>query len=174
MIKKNNNFDTKLWASILDFNVNMDSQLTTKANFFFGASTLISVFILGKLISSENITKEVEFFLPLVILLMGSLISSLLAIMIVLPKIRIFSKKERIKKDIFYYKNILKFYTRDSYTKYIKALPYDEALMGEAYAHQVYSLAKNIIPYKSKMLKISGWALIFSILISFFVYLIII
>ena len=103
-----------------------------------------------------------------------ALISSLLAVMVVLPKIRIFSKKERIKKDIFYYKNILKFFTRDSYTKYIKELPSDEKLIGEAYANQVYSLAHNIIPYKSRMLKISGWTLVISIFFSVLIYLIII
>ena len=162
--------DTKLWSSILDFNVRMDSQLTTKANFFFGASTLIVVFIIGKLVSYNNVNSEL---LIWIILLVGSMISSLLSLMVVLPKIRIFSKKERIKKDIFYYKNILKYYSRESYTKYLKELPKNEKLIGDAYANQVYSLANNIIPYKSLMLKISGWVLITSIFLGATIYLII-
>lgn len=174
MVTNKKYIDTKLWASILDFNVKMDMQLTTKANFFFGASTLIAVFIIGKLVSYENFNNEADYLWLWIILLIGSTVSSLLAVMVVLPKIRIFSKKERIKKDIFYYKNILKYYSRESYAKYIKALPNDEKLIGDAYANQVYSLANNIIPYKSRMLKISGWTLIISIMISVFIYLIII
>jgi len=173
MVTKNKNVDTKLWASILDFNVRMDSQLTTKANFFFGASTLIAVFILGQLISKDNIYHDIKLYLPWIILLVGSLISSLLAVMVVLPKIRVFSKKERIKKDIFYYKNILKYYSRNSYVKYLSQLPNDEKLIGEAYSNQVFSLANNIIPYKSKILKISGWTLVISIFITVLTYLII-
>jgi len=93
--------------------------------------------------------------------------------MIILPKLRIFSKKQRIKEDVFYYKNITKFYSRSSYNKALKNLPFDNERIVEAYANQIYSLAENILPYKFKMLKISGWTLIISIFLSIISYLII-
>jgi len=97
--------------------------------------------------------------------------SALLSILIILPKIRLFSTKERVKKDIFYYKNIIKFYSRDEYCKVLSNLPSNNKAIGEAYANQIYSLAKHIIPLKFKMLKISGWVLIISIFLSLVSYL---
>jgi hypothetical protein len=173
MVKKKEEgepFDGRIWPSILEFNVNIDSQLISKSNFIFGASTLILVFILNLLLSSESLSSSFIHNLPLMILLVGTFISSLLSMLIILPKIRIFSKKERIARDLFYYKNITKFYSRKQYCNALKNLPIDNKRIGEAYANQIYSLAKNIIPFKFKMLKISGWTLILSIFLSIIVY----
>ncbi|MDO8669001.1 MAG: DUF5706 domain-containing protein [Candidatus Buchananbacteria bacterium] len=163
-------FDGRIWPNLLDYNVNMDAQLISKSNFIFGASTLILVFILNKLATPNLLKTSTLANLPMFILLVGSFFSSLLSIMIVLPRMRLFSKKQRINKDIFYYKNIRKFYTRASYHAYIKDLPTDNKRIGEAYANQIYSLATNVIPYKFKLLKISGWILMSSIFLSFFSY----
>lgn len=168
--KKEAGFDGRIWPNLLDFNVNIDSQLTSKSNFIFGASTLILIFILSKLITKEDFSSNIFINLPWVILLIGTFLSSLLSIMIVLPKLRIFSKKERIKSDIFYYKNIINFYSREDYYNFLKDLPTDNKRISEAYANQVYSLATNILPYKFKMLKISGWTLVISILLSIISY----
>jgi len=160
--KKGTGFDGRIWPNLLDFNVNIDSQLTSKANFVFGASTLVLVFILNRLMSGEFSVQSI----PLVILLIGSFFASLFSIMVILPKIRFFSKKERIEEDIFYYKNILKFYSRKKYVNYLKDLPTDGRRVGKAYANQIYSLSTTILPFKFKMLKISGWVLVISIFFS--------
>ena len=173
MVKKKKEeitFDGRIWPVILEFNVNIDSQLTSKANFIFGASTLILLFILNILISDKLPNSGVLRQLPLIILLTGSFLTSLLSITIVLPKLRIFSNKERIKEDIFYYKNILKFYSRKEYVAALRDLPMNNKRIGEAYANQIYSLARNIIPFKFKILKISGWILIISIFFSILSY----
>lgn len=163
-------FDGRIWPNLLDYNVNMDAQLISKSNFIFGASTLILIFILNKLASPNLFKANIITNLPMLILLVGSFFSSLLSILIVLPRIRFFSKKERFSQDIFYYKNIKKFYTRKSYHDCIKDLPMDNKRIGEAYASQIYSLATSVIPYKFKLLKISGWTLMTSIFLSFFSY----
>ncbi len=170
--KEENTFDGRIWANILDFNVNLDSQLISKANLIFGASTLILVFILNKLTLIENIIFNISL-LPHLILIAGSFLSSLLSVMVILPKLRIFSKKERFKEDIFYYKNIRKYYSRDDYCRFLADLPTDNKRIGEAYANQVYSLATNILPFKFKMLKLSGWSLVISILLSIIFFLLI-
>ncbi len=168
--KEKSTFDGRIWLSILDFNVNIDAQLISKSNFIFGASTLILVFILNKLLSVELSNFNIIHNLPFIILLVGSFCASLLSILIILPKIRIFSKKERVKADIFYYKNIVKFYSRKEYYNYLKDLPKDNSRIAKAYANQIYSLAENIIPFKFKILKISGWTLLISIFISIISY----
>ena len=165
-------FDPRILSTILNFNVDMDKQLISKTNFMFGASTLIAVFILNRLIETESSIFSLEF-IPLLILLAGSLIASIVSLLVVLPKIRMFSKKERVKHDVFYYKNILQFYSRRDYIKYLEKLPYDQDKVSKAYSNQIYSLANNIIPYKSRMLKISGRAIIISILLSLLSYVII-
>jgi len=50
MNEKRVEFNGRIWPTILEFNVNLDSQLISKSNFIFGASTLILIFILNKLI----------------------------------------------------------------------------------------------------------------------------
>jgi len=164
--KTTDNFDGRIWPNILEFNVNLDAQLTSKANFIFGASTLILVFILNKLLTLEFSSLRLNVKVAWLILVVCSFISSLLSIMVVLPKLRMFSKKERLGKDIFYYKNITMFYSRKKYSEYLKDLPLDNKKISEAYSNQIYSLAKNIIPYKFRMLKISGWVLITGIIFS--------
>ena len=153
--KEQKHFDGRVWANILDFNVNLDSQLISKSNFIFGASTLILIFVLNQLLSIDTLNSVFIVKLPLIILLLGAFISALLSMLIILPKIRIFSKKDRIKEDIFYYKNISKFYSRKQFNKYLENLPLNNQKIGEAYANQVYSLAIHILPFKFKMLKIS-------------------
>lgn len=170
--KEESTFDGRIWSNILDFNTNLDSQLTSKANFIFAGSTLILTFILNRLVSIEAFNFRITV-LPFIILLLGSFLSSLISMMVILPKLRIFSKKKRIKEDIFYYKNIIKFYSREDYCNFLSDLPTDNKRIGEAYANQVYSLAKNIIPFKFKMLKISGWVLMVSIFLSAISYLLI-
>ncbi len=165
MAKKEGFYDGRFISKVLDFNINMDSELTSKANFLFGASSVVFLFLLNRLLFSE-IALNSEYFLLTAILLVGSSLSALLALMVILPKIRIFSKKERVKEDIFYYKNITSFYTRKQYIDYLKKVPLDSDLINKAYANQVYSLAMNIIPYKFRMLKFSGWLLTFSVFFS--------
>lgn len=169
--KEKSEFDGRIWPTILDFNINLDSQLTGKANFLFGAATLILMFVLNKTFSLEF-----SQLLPLMksawlVLLAGSFLSSLTAMMIVLPRLRIFSSKERSKDDVFYYKNLLTFYTKEQYADYLKDLPIDNARIGKAYASQIYSLATYVIPYKSRLLKISGWVLFTSIVTSIILFL---
>jgi len=167
--KLESSFDGRILPNILDFNVNLDAQLISKSNYIFGASTLILIFILNRFLSIESPEFSMEN-LPLIILLTGSFITSLSSISIILPKVRIFSKKERIKEDILYYKNILKFYSRKDYCSVLKDLPTANKRITEAYANQIYSLATNILPYKFKLLKISGWVLITSIFLSLISY----
>ncbi len=163
-------FDGRIWPTLLEFNVNIDAQLTSKANLLFGASTLLLIFILNKAFSPDF-----SFFMSdarnaLLVLLVGCSFSSLLSLMVILPKLRIFSKKERVPEDVFYYKNISKFYTRQSYFDYLKDLPFDNARISQAYTNQIYSLATHIIPYKFRMLKIAGWLLITSIMLSLIIF----
>src|SRR3989338_8147363 len=137
-------FDGRIWPTILEFNVNLDSQLTSKANFLFGAATLILLFILNKVFSAEfgslNDTAKAAW----LVLLCGSLLSSLTSMMIVLPRLRVLSSKERIRDDVLYYKNIKAFFTRESYAEYLKDLPLDSARISKAYANQIYSLATYV------------------------------
>lgn len=170
--KEDKFFDPRILSTILNFNIDLDKQLISKTNFMFGATTLIAVFILNRLIETESSILSLEF-IPLLILLVGSLIASVISLLVVLPKMRMFSKKERFKQDVFYYKNILKFYSRDDYKKYLSDLPNNRKKVTEAYSNQIYSLANNIIPYKSRMLKISGRVLIISIFLSLFSYVLI-
>jgi hypothetical protein len=169
--KEKKEFNGRILPNILEFNVNIDAQLISKSNFIFGASTLILVFILNNIISNQINILSLKY-LPLTLLLVGSFMSSLISILIILPKLRIISKKERIKEDVFYYKNIITSYSREEYIKYLKELPKDDTKSIEAYSNQIYSLAKNIIPYKFKLLKIAGWTLITSIFLSIFLYII--
>ncbi|MAF50619.1 MAG: hypothetical protein CMH64_00860 [Nanoarchaeota archaeon] len=164
--KKVPNFEFRLWPSVLASNEKLDAQLVSKSRFVFGASTIILVFILNKLVETELSKINLFTNLPLMILLIGSFFSSIFSMLVILPKLRIFSKKERIKKDVFYYKDITNNYSRKSYVNYLKELPFDFDKSGEAYAHEIYSLANDIIPYKFKMFKISGWILVFSIIFS--------
>lgn len=159
-------FDGRIWPNILDFNARIDEQLTSKANFLFGASTFIMIFIANKILSVEFLKLQVFLQYAWFVLLTGSFFSFLASMMIVLPKIRLFSQKERIKEDIFYYKNVMKFYSRKDYANYLKDLPLDNKRIGLAYANQIYSLATNIIPFKFRLLKISGWVLVVSIILS--------
>ena len=163
-------FNIRVWPDILQFSVNLDAQLITKANFIFGASTIILFFVLNKVITLE-LSKE-SFLLnsPYFILLIGTFISSLLCMLVILPRLRIFSKKQREKDEVFYYRNILKFYSRESYYNAIKDLPLNSKKAGRAYSNQIYSLASKIIPYKFKMLKYAGWTLIFTIFLSIISY----
>ena len=163
MVKEEEFFDGRIWPNLLDFNVKMDAQLISKSNFLFSASTLILIFILSKVLQGEFSSLETITKASWMVLLMGSFISSLLSLMVILPKLRVFSDKKRVREDIFYYKNISKFYTRVQYADYLSGLPIKNKKVGEAYANQIYNLATNVIPYKFKMLKWSGWTLIFSI-----------
>lgn len=163
---KKGEFDGRIWPTILEFNLKIDEELTSKANFLFGASTLILFFVLNKMLSPEFLTSS--FFIKLAwgILFCGSFLSFLASMMIVLPKLRYFSQKERLREDIFYYKNIQEHYSRAEYLKYLIDLPTDEKRIGLAYAHQIYSLATHILPYKFRVLKIAGWILVVSVLTS--------
>ena len=130
--KKKSEFDGRIWPVILDFNIQLDSQLTSKANFLFSASTLILLFVLNKALSSgfeaiDNAAKAAWS-----ILLAGAFLSSLTSLMIVLPRLRIFSTKDRIADDILYYKNIRTFYTREQYFKCLKDLPLDNERIAKA------------------------------------------
>jgi 4-amino-4-deoxy-L-arabinose transferase-like glycosyltransferase len=156
-------FDGRIWPNLLDFNVNIDSQLTSKANFLFGACMLVLMFIVSKIFSAGFSALDIFVRLSWYVLLVGSFIAALLSMMVVLPKLRIFSKKLRVKDDIFYYKNIKKYYMREDYCSYLRNLPSDNERISKAYANQIYSLATNIIPYKFKMLKISGWTFIITV-----------
>lgn len=164
--KEKTEFDGRIWPTILDFNVNIDTQLTSKANFLFGASTLILVFVINKMFGVEFWNVPILAKYAWLSLLAGSFISSLFSLMIVLPRIRLFSSKVRMQDDVLYYKNILKFFTRDSYHDCLKDLPTDNKRIAAAYSNQIYSLATYVIPYKFKLLKFSGWSLITSILVS--------
>jgi hypothetical protein len=162
----------QILSDILDFNVNIDAQLTSKANLMFGASTFVLLFSLNKALSNEFLKFDSLLKTSWIVLLIGSFIASLLSIMVVLPKLRIFSKKERIKEDVFYYKNIINFFSRKKYQAYLKKLPKNNKGINLAYSNQIYSLSKNILPYKFKMLKLSGWILILSIFTSMTLFLI--
>lgn len=169
MPKKQNQkaeFDGRIWPTLLDFNVQLDSQLTSKANFLFSASTLILLFVLNKALSQGFDALQSQAQIAWNILLTGAFFSSLTSLMIVLPRLRIFSSKERIAEDVLYYKNIKKFYTREQYFEYLKSLPLDNERIAKAYANQIYSLATYVIPFKFKLLKLSGWILILSIFFS--------
>ena len=164
MKKKGQEFDNRLLPTILRFNTDLDNQLTAKANFIFGASTVVAVFVLNKVLTAEFSFYHGPIKIAWFILLAGSLIASLTSLMIVLPKLRFFSKKERFKNDVFYYKNIMNFYTRDEYCDYLEILPKDYEKSTSAFANQIYSLATTILPFKFKMLKISGWILMLAII----------
>lgn len=159
-------FDNRLLPTILRFNTDLDAQLTTKANFIFGASTIVVVFVLNKILTADFGFYQGSIKFAWFVLLAGSLAASLMSLMVVLPKLRIFSKKERVKDDVFYYKNILKYYTRDEYCDYLELLPKDYEKSTSAFANQIYSLAVNILPFKFKMLKISGWTLMLTVISS--------
>ncbi len=161
--KEKTEFDGRIWPTILDFNVNIDSQLTSKANFLFGASTLILVFVLNKVFDVAFWDVPILAKYAWISLLAGSFIASLFSLMVVLPRIRIFSSKDRIQDDVLYYKNILNFHNRESYCECLKDLPTDNKRIASAYANQIYSLATYVIPYKFKLLKFSGWSLITAI-----------
>ncbi len=165
-MSKRGNFDGRIWHTILQFNVQIDDHLTSKTNFLFGASTLILFFVLNKILSGDFIAYPFPIRAAWYVLLVGSFLSFIASMAIVLPKLRYFSQKERLREDIFYYKNILEHYSRKEYVEYLKNLPYDEKRIGLAYANQIYSLATNIIPYKFKVLKIAGWTLVVSVLVS--------
>jgi len=165
-MSKKGEFDGRIWPSLLEFNLKIDEELTSKANFLFGASTLILFFVLNKIVSTEFLTSPFFVRLAWGVLFCGSFFSFLASMMIVLPKLRYFSQKERLREDIFYYKNIWEYYSRAEYANYLKDLPYDEKRIGLAYAHQIYSLATHILPYKFRVLKIAGWILVASVLIS--------
>lgn len=166
MKKDQSGFDGRIWPNLLDFNVNMDNQLTGKANFLFGAATLIFALVFNKLLSGEfnNMTSLQQN--AWLVLLIGSFVSLLASMLIVLPRIRFLQQKERIKKDLFYYKNILHYYSREDYLSSLSNLPYDNKRIGEAYAHQIYSIATHVIPYKFRILKVAGWVLVVTILTS--------
>jgi hypothetical protein len=169
--KKSDIFDGRIWPNILDFNHRIDTHLTSKANFLFGASTIILVFLINSTLEKfSNFSPYVK--ISMTILLIGSFISSMLSMMIVLPRLRIFSRKERVKQDIFWYKNVQKFYTRKQYETYLKDLPLDNARIGKAYANQIYSLSTKILPYKFKMLKLSGWTLVLTLFFSVCIFII--
>lgn len=168
--KEKQEFDGRIWTNILKFNTDLDAQLTSKTNFLFGAATLISLYILNKVVTQNFLSMPMLVRLGWAILLLGSFSSAVLSIMVVLPKLRIFSKKDRVAKDIFYYKNITGYYSRKEYVKYLRKLPMNNDLVCEAYSNQIYSLAKNILPFKFKMLKYSGWILQTSFLISFILF----
>ncbi len=154
--KKNGSFDGRILPTILEFNTSMDSQLTSKANFLFGAATAILFYSLNQ--TQHN--KE----LNILILVAGSFVSMISAMMVVMPRPGIFSRKERIKDDIFYYKNICAYYTRKNYLNYLTNLPNDDPQIAKAYANQIYTIATYILPYKFKLIKISGWTLLGSII----------
>lgn len=164
--KEKKEFDGRIWPTILEFNVNIDKELTSKANFLFGASTLIMFFVANKILTAEFMRLDVLAKTSWLILLLGSFLSFLVSMMIVLPRLRMFSNKERIKEDVFYYKNILNFYSRREYVNYLKDLPLDSKRISLAYANQIYSLATYVLPFKFRLLKISGWILILTILFS--------
>jgi len=170
-------YDGRLWGSILNFNINMDNQLTTKANFLFGASTLILILVINSLMNNVFMLSNGLRKYGLIILLVGGAMGALLSLMIILPKLnisgwRLFKRTQRSKEDIFYYKNISKYYSRDEYINYVKTLPKNEEATGLAYAGEVYNLATNIIPYKFGMLNWAGWVLIGSIIISMVLFVI--
>lgn len=159
-------FDGRIWPKLLEFNERMDAQLSTKANFLLGASTVVLMFALNKALSQEFWAFPALTMIAWSILIFGGFVSMLVAMMIVLPKLRVFSRKERVPADVFYYKNIITFYDRKKYYEYLKDLPWDSERIGRAYANQVFSLAQNILPYKFGLLRISGWTLVLSLLLS--------
>jgi len=161
--KKLTDYDNRILPAILDFNNNLDAQFTSKANFLFGGSTIILFFILDKMLSNEFASLNLLVQVSWIILLIGSFLSMISSLMIVSPKLRIFSRKERVKEDVIYYKNIIRFFTREEYVEQMKKLPWDYEKICAAYANQVYSLSKSVIPYKSRMLKFSAWTLMIAI-----------
>ena len=75
-------YDPRINSNILNFNMNIDQQLTSKANFLFGASTLILVFIIERIYNLDF--SSVNFFalVSWIVLLIGSFISSLTSLLI--------------------------------------------------------------------------------------------
>jgi hypothetical protein len=170
--EKKMDFDGRIWPKILDTQIYIDSQLTTKANILFGAATLFIVFFLNKIISSEYVRMEPSLKLVLILIVITGFIASLLSISIVLPRVRFFIKRARLKEDVFYFKNITKCYTREEYFEYLKDLPKDNERIARAYSAQIYSFANDVLLPKSKMLKVAGFTLILTMLMAilFFIY----
>ncbi len=170
MKKRVNRKPTWAWSSsvlgdILSFNVKLDEQLNNKANFLMGASAIIFVFIAGMITRGDFLEFRIGVQIAWVLIGIGTFISFLTAILIVTPKLRFFSKRERVKEDVFYYKNIIQFYTREEYVNMLNNLKKDGRMITAAFGNQIYSLSKNIIPFKSRLLKWSGWVLVLSLVI---------
>ncbi|RLE39110.1 hypothetical protein DRJ17_01815 [Candidatus Woesearchaeota archaeon] len=158
-------WSSSILGDILNFNKWLDTQFNNKANFLMGASGLILVYTAGVLTRKEFLDYPLLLKIGWGIIAIGCFFSFLMAILIVTPKIRILSKKERIKKDIFYYKNISQYYTRNEYIKELDKLKKNSKKITEAFENQIYSLSQHILPIKSRLLKRAGWTLVFSLVI---------
>ena len=118
--------------------------------------------MLSKIIAVDFLVYHILIRTAIVIIFVGAGCASIMAMLIILPKIRLFSSKDRSKQDVFYYKNICRFYTEQSLFEYLSDLPDNRENFLRAYGHQIYTLATRVIPFKVRLLKMAGWTLIIS------------
>lgn len=156
-------YNGRVWPGLLDFNIQMDRELTSKGNFLFGASTLIFFSTLSRGLEAQALSSLAR--IGWYTLLTGAFSAMVCGLMMILPKPPFLQHKKRIKEDVFYYKNIMRFYTRKAFVEHITRMPRDDSLTAKAYAHQIYTLTTHIIPYKSRLLKFGGWILLTAILL---------
>jgi len=161
--KEEKTFDGRIWPGILQFNMVKDQEITTKSNFIFGASMLIFALIINKGLPETYGSTLVKS--AWIVLLLGAFVSAFFSMLTITPS-KILGKKKRIPEDIFWYKNVVKCYSRKQYIAYLKELPYDNNKIGKAYANQIYTLVSEVLPYRGKMLKIAAIILILSVLTS--------
>lgn len=158
-------WSTSILTDILNFNMKLDEQLNNKSNFLMGASALIIIFTVGVITKNEFLSYARALKIGWAVIGVGSFLTFLMAIMIITPKIRIIRKKERIKEDVIYYKNITKFYSREQYIQELSDVIWNKDKITRAFGNQIYSLSDNILPFKSRLLKRAGWTFLISLVI---------
>jgi len=158
-------WSSSILGDILNFNVNLDEKINNKTNFLMGGAAVIIVFAMGLLSKPEFSLYTTPTKIGWMILLIGCFLSFLMSILIITPRVRIFSKREKLKEDLFYYKNITHFFSRKEYLKQLHRLKSDSKMITESFGNLIYHLSKVILPFKSKLLRLAGWTLFFSLVI---------
>lgn len=164
------NFEKKptwAWASGIrgDWNRHIQEliyHLNHRANWLITISSFILILVMSNLnrFNDHFLTK-----IGLSILVIGSAISLINLMLILVPYIKTSkSYTNALNKDLFYFRNIKKNFTKSEFVEYLGNLRTNSEELDKVYGESIYNNSTIRLPRITSKLKIGGWSLILTLI----------
>jgi len=166
LMKKIGNKPSWVWANGVRGDLNRHTQeliyhLNHRANWLITISSFILVLVISNLFrfNTNLLTK-----IGLLVLVIGSLISLISLMLILVPYIKTSKNYVRaLDEDIFYFRNISKNFSKLEFIEYIGRIRTDAKELDKIYAASIYNNSVVRLPSITAKLKVGGWSLIFGL-----------